>query len=303
MKRASWMLLLVGCAHAARPMTAAQLEEADPIHDTIGEFRRSERIACAEGTDLVYVVARDGTLHSFDPSALSFRRIGRLQCPGVGGAMAQSMAVDRAGQAWVGFDNGVVALASITTGECFASRINLRASRISSRFGMGFAPTAEGAIGGESLFVTTDPAYGRLPDGRRVRGSSLLMRVDDGAHIRLAGVFPPEVSGLTGELSSSSDGRLFAFFTGDPFSVAEIEPSNAAVRWQKPLPGMRFGRQGGSWAFAAVGPEFFFFWADGDQMSTVTRRREDGTLEHVIRDSGIRIVGAGASTCASRAGK
>lgn len=92
---------------------------------------------------------------------------------------------------------------------------------------------------------------------------------------------------------------VFAVHGRDPFSVAEIEPPTAAVRWQRPLPGMRFHRDGGSWAFAAVGSDFFFFWADGEHSSTVTRLREDGKIEHVIRDSGIRIVGVGASTCAT----
>jgi hypothetical protein len=297
-----WLLAtaaLAGCAHTAQ--APAPLEETDPIHDTIGEFRRSERIACAEGTDLVYVVARDGILHSFDPSELRFRRIGRLDCPGVGYARPESMAVDRFGQAWVGYDNGVLALASITNAECSPSRVNVRAARVGTRFGMGFAPTAEGGMGGESLFLTTEPAYGRLKGGQELRGGSLLMRIDDGAHLRLAGVFPPALAGLTGELSSRSDGRLFAFFTGDPFSLAEIDPSTAAIRSQKPLTGMRWSRGGigGAWAFAAVGPEFYFFWADSDRTSTVTRLREDGTIEHVVKDSGIRIVGAGASTCAT----
>lgn len=293
--------LALGCARTPRAPTAAELEEADPIHDTIGEFRRSERVGCAEGTDLVYVVSRDGSLHSFDPASLAFRRIGTLQCPNTFGSLPESMAVDRSGQAWVGYDNGTLALASITTGECTASRVNVYSSRIGTRFGMGFAPTAEGGIGGESLFLTTDPAFGRLPDGRVARGNSLLMRIDDGAHIRLAGVFPSEVRGLTGELSSRSDGRLFGFFTGDPFSVAEIDPATAAIRSQRALP-MRFSRTGGgSWAFAAVGPDFYFFWADGNGPSTVTRLRDDGAVEHVIRNSGMRIVGAGASTCATTA--
>ncbi|MBX3232068.1 MAG: hypothetical protein KIT84_19865 [Labilithrix sp.] len=303
MKRAfgiAALLALAGCARSKAPPAAAPLAEADPVHDTIGEFRRSERVACAEGTDLVYVVSRDGALHSFDPSELRFRRIGRLECPGATRSLPQSMAVDRSGQAWVGYDNGVLALASIANGDCIASRVNVHYARIGTRFGMGFAPTAEGGIGGETLFLSTEPAFGRLPDGRVARGNSLLVRIDDGAHIRLAGAFPSELRGLTGELSSRSDGKLFAFFTGEPFSLAEIDPATAGVRWQKPLEGMRFRRSGsGSWAFAAVGAEFFFFWADNGGPSTVTRLREDGTLEHVIPNAGIEIVGAGASTCAT----
>jgi len=300
----SWLLLavaaLAGCARGALAPPSTSVAEADPIHDTIGEFRRSERIACAEGTDLVYVVSRDGSLHSFDPSELRFRRIGRLECPGAGRSLPQSMAVDRSGQAWVGYDNGVLGLASITNADCVASRVNVRSVNIGTRFGMGFAPTAEGAIGGETLFLSTEPAFGRLPDGRVARGTSLLVRIDDGVHPRLAGTFPAELRGLTGELSSRSDGKLFAFLTGDPFSLAEIDPSTANVRWQKPLDGMRFSRSGGgSWAFAAVGSAFYFFWADRGGASVVTRLSDDGTLEHVIKDAGMEIVGAGASTCAT----
>ena len=99
---------VAGCGRRAAAPPGTPVAEADPIHDTIGEFRRSERIACAEGTDLVYVVARDGTLHSFDPGELRFRRIGRLECPGTGRSLPQSMAVDRSGQAWVGYDNGAL---------------------------------------------------------------------------------------------------------------------------------------------------------------------------------------------------
>jgi len=263
----------------------------EPIYDTIGEFRKGERIACAEGTDLVYVVARDRGLYSFDPSSLRFQRIGTLECPGTTRSLPHSMAVDRSGQAWIGYDNGVFALARISDASCTASKVDVRSARIGTRFGMGFAPTPEGGIGGETLFLATE--RGRL-----------LARIDDGTNITIAGRFPESLRGLSGELSSRSDGRLFAFFTGEPFELAEIDPATADVRWQKPLEGMYFAEPGsGAWAFAAVGPEFFFFWANRDAPSTVTRLREDGTLEHVITNAGFQIVGAGASTCATRKAK
>jgi len=165
---------------------------------------------------------------------------------------------------------------------------------------MGFAPTPQGGIGGETLFLTTEPER-ILADRRLERGSSLLARIDDGTNITIAGRFPDTLRGLKGELSSRSDGKLFAFFTGEPFELAEIDPATAEVRWQKSLEGMRFSEpSSGSWAFAAVGSDFFFFWANRDEPSTVTRLREDGTIEHVIHDAGIQIVGAGASTCATR---
>jgi len=293
-----------GCArpHAAPSSTPpVAVAEAEPIHDTIQEFRKGERIACAQGTDLVYVVSRDGGLHSFDPGELRFRRIGTLDCPGTSRSLPHSMAVDRSGQAWVGYDNGVVALVSITNAACVPSNVNVRGARIGRRFGMGFAPTSEGGIGGETLFLTTEPIFRAFEDSRGVlHGSSLLARIDDGRNIKVAAEFPPELRGLSGELSSRADGKLFAFFTGDPFQIAEIDPTTADVRWRKKLQGMRFTETGtGSWAFAAVGSDFFFFWADRNSASTVTRLKEDGTLEHVIKDAGMEIVGAGASTCAT----
>lgn len=293
---------LFGCARPAKPV--AQPASTEPVFDTIGEFRKGERIACAEGTDLVYVVSRDGDLHSFDPRDFRFRRVGSLECPGTGGSLPHSMAVDRSGQAWIGYDNGVLALARIGDATCTASNVDVRTARIGRRFGMGFAPTPQGGIGGETLFLSTEPR--RVADaGRLVRGDSLLARIDDGTNITIAGRFPDRLRGQSGELSSRADGKLFAFFTGEPFfELAEIDPATADVRWQRSLEGMQFAQPGsGSWAFAAVGSEFFFFWANHDAPSTVTRLREDGTIEHVIRDAGIEIVGAGASTCATRTPK
>ena len=73
---------LPGCARSGKPAEPPRATVTEPVFDTIGEFRRGERIACAEGTDLVYVVGHDGGLHSFDPGELRFRRIGTLDCPG-----------------------------------------------------------------------------------------------------------------------------------------------------------------------------------------------------------------------------
>jgi hypothetical protein len=281
--------------------------ESLPIHDTMAEFRKGERIACAEGTDLVYVVSRDGGLHSFDPNTLAFKKIGSLHCPNTDHSLPHSMAVDRAGRAWINFDNGVIALANISDARCTASEVVPLKGLIAPTFGMGFAPTPEGGIGGETLFLS-GPSDETQP--------AVLARVDDGKNVKIAGSYPSSFKGVRLELSSRADGKLFGFFASDPFVLAEIDPATADVRWQKPLSGMRFSRRdAGAWAFAAVGSEFFFFWADGadarfdpldPQLAThsvVTRLREDGTLDHVVKDAGIEIVGAGASTCAARNAK
>src|SRR5688572_1416648 len=119
------VITLGGCARSARPVEPQRAATTEPIFDTIQEFRKGERIACAEGTDLVYVVARDGALHSFDPSDLRFRRIDTLDCPGASRPLPHSMAVDRSGQAWVGDDRGAIAPARISDAACTSSRVAL----------------------------------------------------------------------------------------------------------------------------------------------------------------------------------
>src|SRR4051794_31080000 len=183
---------IAGCARSGRPTEPPRAVVTEPVFDTIGEFRRGERIACAEGTDLVYVVSLDGGLHSFDPGDLRFRRIGTLDCPGTRRSHPHSMAVDRSGQAWVGYDNGVLALARISDASCTPSNVDVRGASLGRRFGMGFAPTSEGGIGGETLFLATEPER-VLADSRRVRGTSLLARIDDGTNITIAGRFPDKL--------------------------------------------------------------------------------------------------------------
>lgn len=294
-----------------------------PLHDTMAEYRRGERVACASGTDLIYVISHEGQLYSFDPhvalsakpaagsaassatNAAAFTRIGSVTCPDLDPALTHSMAVDRMGRAWVGFSNGAIALVDIHDASCTRSEVALHRAGIATSFGMGFAPTKEGAIGGESLFLSLEPD---AVEGDEALDhdtfTSKLARVDDGKTVHIVGEYPTPVRHLRGELTSRSDGRLFGFFTGDPFLLAEIDPATAELRWQRTLGSMRFSELGGgSWAFAAVGSETFFFWTDQGGPSRVTHLSSDGVLTTLVNNSGIEVVGAGVSTCATMAGR
>jgi len=246
---------------------------------------------CPAGSDLVYVVTRDGGLHGFDPKTYRFRKIGALRCPSR--AAPHSMAVDRAGHAWVEYDDGIIARASIADASCQASSI----PRLThgDGVGMGMAPTDGGTFVGESLFLVQES------------GARSLSRIDsDGPSLVHVGAFPARMTRWRGELTSSADGRLFALFTGSPFVIAEIDKSTAKIVGELRLSGMRFSSPGvGAFAFANVGADFFVFWADGGldgfRNTTVTRVRVDGGIEDVVTDAGMVVVGAGVSTCAAHA--
>lgn len=245
---------------------------------------------CPAGSDLVYVVTRDRRLHGFDPATHRFRTIGALRCPSR--AAPHSMAVDRAGHAWVELDDGIIVQASIADASCRASSIPRL--RHGDGVGMGMAPSTGGAFLGESLFLVQDS------------GTRGLSRIDsDGASVVHVGTFPARMTPWRGELTSSADGRLFALFTGSPFVIVEIDKDTAKVVGERRLGSMRFSTPGiGAFAFASVGSEFFVFWADGGldgfRNTKVTRVRADGSVEDVVADAGMVVVGAGVSTCAAR---
>lgn len=309
-------LLVAGCGAAAKPPVVPRAAEAEPVNDTMREFRDSAKLPpprtsleektcaapkpevapqeCPPGSDLVYVVTRHRTLHSFDPVTYRFQQIGELRCPTTG--WPRSMAVDRNGHAWVGYDDGVIMRASISDASCEASSIPHLFH--GDEFGMGFAPTPNGSFVGESLFLVQD------------EGSRGLFRVDtDGGPITRVGSFPAPLERWRGELTSSADGRLFGLFIGDPFAVAEIDKSSAKVVGQRSLRDLRFSALGfGAFAFANVGTDFFVFSADGatrapGKINTkVTRVHGDGSHETIVPNAGIQIVGAGVSTCSARGG-
>jgi len=226
-----------------------------------------------------------------------------VTCPDLDPTLTHSMAVDRMGRAWVGFSNGEIALVDIHDASCTRSEVALRRAGIATAFGMGFAPTKEGAIGGESLFLSLEPdALEGDEELEHDTFTAKLARVDDGKTVHIVGEYPNRVRHLRGELTSRADGRLFGFFTGDPFLLAEIDPATAELRWQRTLGSMRFSELGGgSWAFAAVGSETFFFWTDHGGPSRVTHLSSEGVLTTLVNNSGIEVVGAGVSTCATMA--
>ena len=105
---------------------------------------------CSEAAKLVYVVSDSNELHSFRPDTTTFTRIGTLRCPS-GGATPNSMAVDRAGTAWVNFSDGGLFKVSTSDASCQATGFEKLQSGF-ERFGMAFA-TNSATSQDETLYV------------------------------------------------------------------------------------------------------------------------------------------------------
>ena len=270
---------------------------------------------CADASDtLVYVVTTDTTgdnfqILRFDPSSAQFTLIAPLVCPDP--YQPFSMAVDRQGHAYVLYYDETTdsnpGLPSPPPGNIYEVNLNTGACALTSyvpnaefsHFGMGFATDDVG--GGETLYVASSNATNTQPFVNGVLGA-----IDESSlGLTTIGPFSPTVSGP--ELTGTGDGRLFAFWAPGGLqtagsAISQIDKKTATVTGQATLPGVT---QGGGWAFAFWGGDFYLFTNPGglDQPApdptTIVQKYDPATgAISQIATYPETIVGAGVSTCA-----
>lgn len=242
---------------------------------------------CAvQDVELVYVVDSAANLYAFDPRKLPgdpFRLIAALDCDAA--REVNSMAVDRRGVAWLGYQNGLVHRASIIDGRCVGRG---RAPRGAPRtFGMGFVTDGPKATT-ETLFVAAN-------DGAAVT----LARLDTATQpTTFAPVATLKADGNHPELTGTGDGRLFAYFPAPGRGrIQELDrATGAAIRAPWVLGDA--GAEVEAYAFAHWGGTFYVFTTVDDVSSVHAVPMRGGAPTRVAADLPMRIVGAGVSTCA-----
>jgi hypothetical protein len=228
---------------------------------------------------LIYVVTKNGILLTFDPSAATFTSMGTVGCGSSGNF--NSMAVDQAGLAYVGFHDGTIVRVNTKTAACQPIAFVAGSDGFAATFGMGFAADATGA--GETLYLAENFAP-----------SSRLAWLDTTTFaLHLIGLFNPAIP--SPELTGTGSGDLFAFSAaGADSMISQIDKNTARIVAHTLLRGVA---QGSAWAFAFWGGDFYTFTAPAAN-SIVTRFRPiDGSIVEVARYP-TPIVGAGVSTCA-----
>ena len=242
---------------------------------------------CAAAAKLVYVLSSDSDLYSFAPADLAFAKLGRLQCPVPG--TPNSMAIDRTGTAWVNYTGGDLVRVSTVDAACAKTPYVANQGNI-AMFGMAFATNGPNSSD-ETLYIAglTQQAGGGKGFGQIDLTTFKLTMLGD---------YSGGLAGLGAELTGTGDGRLFGFFTTTPnATLAEIDTAKGATSNDKALSGVNTGL---AWAFSFWGGDFWFYTSDGAHSSQVTQLKSGGTGDLVVAktDPGIRIVGAGVSTCA-----
>jgi len=263
--------------------------------------------ACADGgSTLIYLISDGYELLSYDPPSGALTRIGKITCPETGTcpsavgpvpAAPFSMAVDQTGIAYVVYCDGELFRVSTANAGCEVTGFVSQQHGFPAEFGMGFAQNAQGT--GETLYVAGD-----VETDAGVPVPSVLASIDTTPLVlSVIGTFGPQL--LRPELTGTGAGGLFAFAElhaadgrdENSSIIAQIDPATAQVTRVSPLPGVV---QGGAWAFAFWGGDFYTFTAPSS--ATVVQRfsPSDGTVTtvgDVPTDIGL-IVGAGVSTCA-----
>lgn len=245
----------------------------------------TEDTSCGDVGKVIFVVSDENVLLKFDPATSAFSVIGTLKCPAGFGDTPFSMAVDRAGVAFVLYQSGNIFKVRTTDAACAPS--GYKAGQLGwQRFGMGYVSDTQGSSS-ETLYVIDGTTIGGGNEG--------LGLISHQGQLQPVGQFTQGLGGRTAEVTGRGDGRLFAFFVGDAgqSSVAEIDKTTGATISNEPqaLPSIQ------AWAFAHWGGSFYLFNASSGS-SRVHRYTPGKGTTQILGDVGYRIVGAGVSTCA-----
>lgn len=235
--------------------------------------------SCTTGNTAIYVLGKTHELYSFAPDTLTLTQVGMLDCPQGGGtATPFSMAVDRAGTAWVLYNDGHLYHVNTATAACAATNF-VPDQHGFDKFGMGFVSNAPGS-NEETLYVANEYGIGVIDTGTLV----------------LAPVTGTFGFSAAAELTGTGDARLYGLFYGFPPYISEIDKNDSQLLGEMPLDTVDIGT---GFAYAFWGGDFWIFTAPNGTSSRVDRYEPaTGFTMTELPSVGFKIVGAGVSTCA-----
>jgi hypothetical protein len=246
---------------------------------------------CSAAAQLVYVIDFEGVLHSFDPSTLTFKTIGHINCAYLN--FVNSMAIDRNATAWIADGQGKLFKVSTVDGSCQMTTFKHPVAK----FQMGFSTDVDGGTT-ETLFINS-PERNNM-DGTQTPGGLSTLDLQT-LTLHEISEFGAPFTYRECELTGTGDARLLGFFVGQPASVAQIDKTTAQIVSQVSIPGVNVNDTTSDFAFSFWGGDYYLYTADaaGTATSNVTRYRpSDGSTTVLLTDIGFKITGAGVSTCA-----
>jgi hypothetical protein len=259
---------------------------------------------CENVLDGIYVLdSNNPAVWFYAPAENQFTMIGALGCSAPLGAVANSMAIDRVGHAWLnyyatnglGYEGWMYTAPLDDLGNC----TDLGYVGDGSWYLMGMGYSVKGADSScDELFLYNSDQYINYPN---FTGGSQLARWDENAGDKVV-LGPTEWP--VGELTGTGDGRLYAFATvaTNESILVQLDKGDGSEVESYPLAGLDITN---AFAFAFWGGDVYFFTetSPGSGNSKVTRldldENDGGGLTTANANTGLHITGAGVSTCAS----
>ncbi|MGE0404240.1 MAG: hypothetical protein AB7T06_46455 [Kofleriaceae bacterium] len=240
---------------------------------------------CADGTELVYTIDQfNSKLSTFDPSTKTFHDLGSLQCPVTAGGTPFSMSVDRAGNAWVLYNNGELFKVGIQGLGC--TMLTWTPPSGLHVFGMGFSTDMAGGET-EQLYIG-----GGLT---QMQTSYLLARVDPTTMTATTFGSQPQLPEMTG----NGNAELWGFMPeATTARVVQFDKTTGAVTRTFMQPTL--GGTNTAYAFAHWGGDYWVFLQRNAETNTTVYQVDgmNGTIKSMTPAVGHTVVGAGVSTCA-----
>ena len=236
---------------------------------------------CKGLEDAIYVIDRDSeAIYYYDTREAEFNHVGDLDCGQFAGQPA-SMSIARDGFAYVRYYDDTLYSVNLDTMECEETSYESDFGH----FGMGFA-TINANGWRDELYVANRSQLARL----------------DVANWTMENVGRlPSQSELTGNRL----GQLWAILPLEtPARVVELNKENARIERSINLERFPNPYTIDTFAFANWGGDFFIFVRQngmGESTRVLRVSGSDGSTQVDAEDTGLNIVGAGVSTCATAA--
>jgi hypothetical protein len=195
--------------------------------------------ACGMG--LMVLVSNTNEMYTLDPVALNLVDLGAFSCPGeptptnpaTGSGVANSMAVDQNGVAWVNFQDGAIFQVDPATLACTATSFQPGQAGFTASLGMTFARMGDEA-GSERLYVSDSGGLGGVGKGLAWIDTTTMT-------LNPIGPYTDVNAGTNAELAATPNGALFGLFSASPPNIAEISELTGATYDSTPLFGMSAG--------------------------------------------------------------
>jgi hypothetical protein len=272
--------------------------------------------SCDEKVRPIFVLTQGTppTIHSFDPKALVFTEIQKVQCPNTGAWAAASMAIDRDYHAWIewgGQANGAadpyakrLDRIDLATGTCQPDVAKFPAvAAWGTPLGMAFVSDSNGSAAEHLFFIDTETRLHAL-GGQAPVGQFYSFKPGEGT----------EFGGA--ELTGTGAGRLFTFIMnwtaefshpctamdpcGPTVHLGEVSKTAGTAISNVEIPDVpAFGISPGGFAFAHWGGHFWVFESLKFGPTKVYDYDPTSKTAVVVKSDGPdAVVGAGVSTCA-----